>query len=373
MVHPERFYQHLSGKGIEFYTGVPDSLIKSLLLYFQQNIDSSKHIIAANEGLAVALAAGYHISTGKLPLVYMQNSGLGNAINSLTSLTDPEVYSIPMLLLIGWRGMPGKNDEPQHIKMGRITDKILDVLEIPYFILDEDQEKTFLVTDEAIHLASDQQQPVALLVPGEILEDSSKQFTGSEYLLTREYVLQQLTNRFNNEIIVSTTGKASRELMEANMRRTNPIEKTFLAVGSMGLANHVALGIDIHSPDRVVMIDGDGAVLMHMGSLTSIAGLSKESFVHIVINNGSHESVGGQPTMGFEIDFCTIARGCGYEKIIFIRNEEQLIKWLSSDYHSNEKQFVEIRVNSTSRSDLTRPGNSPLLRKEELMKALHRK
>jgi len=373
MVHPERFYKHLSGKGIDFFTGVPDSLLKSLLIYFHQNINHSQHIITANEGLAIALAAGYNISTGKLPLVYMQNSGLGNAINPLTSLADQEVYSVPMLLLIGWRGRPGKQDEPQHIKMGKITSTILEVLGIPFFILSEDESKNFLLIDEAIALTVSQQKPVALLVPGEVFEESPTLSSNSTYPLSREFVLNELLHHFRDEVIVCSTGKASRELFELNQHLSEPLIKTFLTVGSMGLANHIALGIDMHSSQRMVMIDGDGSLLMHMGSMATIASLAKDDFVHILINNGCHESVGAQPTLGFDIDFCAIARACGYQRTYCIGKEQELISWLQTGYAAKEKQFVEIRVHSGSRSDLARPTKSPLERKDDLMKALKSK
>jgi phosphonopyruvate decarboxylase len=373
MIRPERFYKHLSGNGIDFFTGVPDSLLKSVLLHFQQHIDPGKHFIAANEGLAVALASGYYISTGKLPMVYMQNSGLGNAINPLTSLADAEVYAIPMLLLIGWRGMPGKKDEPQHAKMGRVTGQLLQALEIPLFILEEDEAQTFEILDDAISLAIKHKKPVALLVPDNVFEEAAIQQPISTYSLSREMVLQKLIQTFNEEIIVCTTGKTGREFFELNRQRERPIERTFLAVGSMGLANHIALGIDMQVPSRVIMIDGDGAVLMHMGSMTAIGRWATDSFVHIIINNGCHESVGAQPTLGFDIDFSAIGKGCGYSHVRCIGSEQELINWLENDFPKHGKQLIEIRVNSTSRSDLSRPTNSPAERKNDLMKALQGK
>jgi phosphonopyruvate decarboxylase len=373
MIHPERFYKHLSGNGIDFFTGVPDSLLKSLLLHFQQHIDPCKHIITANEGLAVALASGYYISTGKLPMVYMQNSGLGNAINPLTSLADAEVYAIPMILLIGWRGMPGKKDEPQHLKMGRVTGQLLQALEIPLFILEQDETQAFEIVDEAISLALNHKKPVALLVPDNVFEEQTTRQLVSTYPLSREMVLQKLIQTFNDEIVVCTTGKTGREFFELNRQREKPIEKTFLTVGSMGLANHVALGIDMHVSGRVIMIDGDGAILMHMGSMTAVGRWATDSFVHIIINNGCHESVGAQPTLGFDVDFCAIGKACGYSHVLCIREEQELINWLENDFPTKGKQLIEIRVSSTSRSDLSRPTNSPAERKNDLMKALHRK
>ena len=372
MIHPERFCQYLSGKGIDFFTGVPDSLLKSVLLYFQQNIDPAKHVITANEGLAIALASGYHISTGKLPLVYMQNSGLGNAINPLTSLADEDVYSIPMLLLIGWRGMPGKQDEPQHQKMGKVTDKLLKALDIPFFILETGESESFAIVDEAFELAVKQSKPVAILVPDQIFEESPFNLPTTRYPLSREFVLAKLVHHFTDEVIVCTTGKTGREFFELNQKSNLPIAKTFLAVGSMGLANHVALGIDLQTTQRIVMIDGDGAVLMHMGSMATIGQLATDSFVHIIINNGCHESVGAQPTLGFEVDFCKIARACGYHTVYSIEEEHELTEWLTTGFSKKEKQMVEIKVNTISRLNLSRP-NSPVERKIRLMAELHNK
>ena len=373
MISPERFYQHLSSQGVDFFTGVPDSLLKNLLAFFQEKVDLHKHVITANEGLAIALAAGYHLSTGKLPLVYMQNSGLGNAINPLTSLTDKEIYSIPLLLLIGWRGMPGKKDEPQHKKMGRITEGLLKLMEIPVFILEEDEEKSFHLLNQAITTAQASKQAVAILVKDDLFEGFAQPAPQSTYQLTREEVLKLLLAQCtHDEIIVCTTGKTGREVFEINQQFNKPLKKTFLSVGAMGLANHVALAMDSQNVGKIIMIDGDGAVLMHMGSLATIGKLASSSFIHVVLNNGSHQSVGAQPTLGFETDLCTVATGCGYNSVQRIENEQALNHWLQNGLHKNEKQFVEIRVNNASRDDIGRPSNTPFERKEALMNELLR-
>jgi phosphonopyruvate decarboxylase len=375
MIDPSTFHQHLSGHGIDFFTGVPDSLFKSLLLYWQDHIHASHHLIATNEGQAVALATGYHLATGKLPLVYMQNSGLGNAVNPLTSLADKEVYAIPLLLLIGWRGRPGTKDEPQHIKMGRITEQLLQVLEIPFYILSDNEAQNKTLIDEAIAMTLEQQQPVALLAPENIFGEYKSPVPAAAWPLSREEVLKQLVQHAaGNEMIVCTTGKTGREFYELNGRSEDyMLPRHFLCVGAMGLASQVALGISLQQDRRVIMIDGDGALFMHLGSLASIGQWGSDSYMHIVINNGCHESVGGQPTLGFAVDLCAMASACGYQKVVRIDTDAALTAWLQSDFHEQQKQFVEIRVNAESRSNLSRPVELPVERKEALMPLLKKK
>jgi phosphonopyruvate decarboxylase len=374
MISPERFYHHLAAQGVDFFTGVPDSLMKPLLQYFHEHIDASKHIIAANEGLAVALAAGYHFSTGKLPLVYMQNSGLGNAVNPLTSLADKEMYAVPMLLLIGWRGQPGHKDEPQHKKMGRITQQMLDTLEIPAFILPDDETHHFDIVAKAVATATSTSQPVALLVSRGLFEDHTVDKPSSSFALSREYVLNKLFDYFTgDETVVCTTGETGREFYALNRQRDIVIQKELLSVGAMGLAGHIALGIDLQQNGRVVMLDGDGALLMHMGALPVMGQLASASLVHIVFNNGCHASVGGQPTVGLAVDFCAMAKACGYENTYCIQDEAALINWLQQSYRQNKKQFVEIKINASTSAHLGRPGGTPLAWKEAFMNAFQNK
>ncbi|MBP9103526.1 MAG: phosphonopyruvate decarboxylase [Chitinophagaceae bacterium] len=371
MIHPERLYNYLSQQGVDFYTGVPDSLLKDFLKYVQDHSTAEKNIITANEGLAVALASGYHFKTGKLPLVYLQNSGLGNIINPLTSLADKEMYSVPMLLLIGWRGRPGTTDEPQHKKMGRITIPLLDVLEVPHHFMDGDESFSFESIDKAISLALAEQKPVALIVPDGIFEKYEGAIKEDEYKLVREDVIGRIIAKLNgNEVVICTTGKSGREFYEANIAANNKIRKYLLSVGAMGHANHIALGVKGQSDKKVIMLDGDGALLMHMGSLPVIAHHAATNYIHVVINNGSHESVGGQPTEGFFADCCGIAKASGYKKIIRITNETELEEWLNDSLASSETQFVEIRTSRQSRSDLGRPTGSPVDWKNDFISAL---
>ncbi len=372
MIHPERLYNYLKQQGIEFYTGVPDSLLKDFLKYVQDHSSSKENIITANEGLAIGLASGYHFKSGKVPLVYLQNSGLGNIINPLTSLADKEMYAVPMLLLIGWRGRPGTTDEPQHKKMGRITIPLLDVLEVPHYFMDADEDFSFDSIDKAIAQAVAEQKPVALVVPENVFEEYMGEEKTDEYNLVREEVISRLISKLKgDEVVVCTTGKSGREFYEANIAANNKIKKYLLSVGAMGHANHIALGVKNQLDEKVIMLDGDGALLMHLGSLPVIAHHAVSSYIHIVINNGSHESVGGQPTEGFFADCCAIAKASGYKKAVCITSEEELEKWLSGGLNSTETQFVEIRTNRQSRSDLGRPAGNPEDWKNDFMTALN--
>jgi phosphonopyruvate decarboxylase len=374
MIRPDRLYSFLQQAGISFYTGVPDSLLKDFLKYIEDNAGKENHIITANEGLAVSLAAGYHFSTGKMPLVYLQNSGLGNIINPLTSLADKEMYAVPMLLMIGWRGRPGSKDEPQHIKMGRITTSMLDVLEVPYLIMDENEDSLFEKITIAIGMATKESKPVALLFPENIFEVYKGVSERDKYLLQREEVIDEIVRHLQgDETVVCTTGKIGREFYEQNVAASNKISKYFLSVGAMGHANHIALGINLHTKEKVIMLDGDGALLMQMGSMTSIGHHAKKQFIHIVINNGSHESVGGQPTEGFFANLEGIATACGYNKTICITTKDELSAWLNNELTTEEIQFVEIRTNRNSRTDVGRPDGNPADWKKDFMKALHQK
>lgn len=374
MIIPEKFYYELQKRGIQFYTGVPDSLMKSFLKYVEQKTERSNHIIAANEGLAIALATGYYLRTGLLPLVYMQNSGLGNAVNPLMSIADKEVYGIPMLLLIGWRGMPGTKDEPQHKKMGRITKGLLECMEIPVFEITSSENLLEEKLNSAIEKSFTLQQPVALLAHPGCFIDYNISIPESNYPLSRAQVLEKFIQKCKgNEIIVCTTGKTGREFYELNKIHDEKINKYFLSVGGMGLANHIALGL-ADDKKKIIMFDGDAAMLMHLGSITQI-GLQETNpaFLHILLNNGSHESVGAQPTLGFATDLCGIAAACGYKKTISITNEIELDAWLAHDFFKDEKQFVEIRINNVSNSNLGRPEGKPQEWKNNLMKNLLKK
>ncbi len=371
MIQPASLYDFFQKNGVRFYTGVPDSLLKSFLTYVQEQVSDQKHIITANEGLAMGLAAGHYFGTGSIPLVYLQNSGLGNIINPLTSLADKEMYAVPMILLIGWRGRPGTKDEPQHLKMGRVTRNLLEALEIPVYELNEDEAKCFPVIDKAIKVALKQNTPIALLAPEGIFNKYEVPETKSRYTLQREKVIAQIIERCKgDEIIVCTTGKIGREFYEQNYKAGGKISKYFLSVGAMGHANHIALGLKLNADSRVIMLDGDGALLMHMGALPTIARYAGVDFMHIIINNGGHESVGGQPTGAFKIDFSMLGESCGYKKTVEIGNGKELKDWLATSFRESKSSLVEIRTSLASRNDLGRPSGTPEEWKNNFMKAL---
>ena len=373
MIAPQALFDLLKANKIGFFTGVPDSLLQSFCAYVTDHTDPSEHIIVANEGGAVALAAGHYLSTGNIPLVYMQNSGQGNAVNPLTSLTDPDVYSIPTLLLIGWRGEPGVKDEPQHVKQGKITLKLLETLGISYSILPDTESELAQTLATAIASMHSRQGPYALVVKKNTFEPYTLQKTlSSSYTLTREQALTAVVNKVHkNDVIVSTTGKLSRELFEHREQKKQGHHQDFLTVGSMGHASQIALGVALQQPNRTVYcFDGDGAALMHLGGMAIIGQQKSKNFKHIIFNNGVHDSVGGQPTAGFCVDFCAIAEACGYTKTFVATTEEELSKTMEQLQATEGPVLLEIKVATGSRKDLGRPTTTPQENKDAFMQHL---
>ncbi|MBQ3447099.1 MAG: phosphonopyruvate decarboxylase, partial [Synergistaceae bacterium] len=298
--------------GADFYAGVPDSQLKALCDYLMAGygLDPHHHIIAANEGNALALASGYNLATGKIPAVYMQNSGLGNIVNPSTSLTNPKVYSIPVIFIVGWRGEPGVHDEPQHIYQGAITNELLDLLGIRHFTLSKDTTESELRgVMEDFRAVLDGGEDVAFIVRKGALTFDGKISYGNDYSMVREEVIRRIISVSGNDPVISTTGKTSRELFE--LRTTH--ERDFLTVGSMGHASSIALGVALQKPGvKVWCVDGDGAAIMHLGAMAVTGTISPRNLVHIVINNSAHESVGGLPTAAGRINLPEIAKACGY-------------------------------------------------------------
>ncbi len=375
MINCQAFYELLLRKNINFFCGVPDSLLKDICAYISDHTQERNHIIAANEGGAVALIAGYHLATGKIGLVYMQNSGQGNTVNPLISLMDREVYSIPALLLLGWRGEPGKKDEPQHIKQGRITGELLRALEIPFDVLPDTIEDAEALLTKAVHAIDKQSAPYALVVPTGVFE-SYRSINQIElpYELSREEAVKAIIKQVSeDDILVSTTGKTSRELFEYREELQQGHQQDFLTVGSMGHASQIALGIALARPGRnIYCLDGDGALIMHMGALAIIGARKPANFKHIVINNAAHDSVGGQPTAGFEIDIPNIARACGYIAVMRAESVDEIYKKLPLLQKSHGPALLEIRVNKGARAELGRPTTSPIENKHAFMKFLRR-
>lgn len=299
MIDPAVFCRMMSDVGVGFYTGVPDSLLRHFCSYIRENIPPERNVTAVNEGCAVGLAAGYHMATGKVPLVYMQNSGLGNATNPLLSLADPEVYRIPMVLLIGWRGEPGVHDEPQHVKQGRITCPLLDTMEVPYSVIGGDPDGCAEAVERCRRHLAEHGSPYAFVVRRDSFSEYAPEPSAADgYAMTREDALNVIVPASGDSVLVSTTGLTSRELYEIRDARGEGHGRDFLTVGSMGHSSQIALGMALALPGRrIVCIDGDGAVLMHMGGMATLAVRHPPNLVHIVINNGVHDSVGGQPTV----------------------------------------------------------------------------
>lgn len=371
MLKPSFFYQLLEKQGVEFILGVPDSLLK----YFGSYVfDKGHDLIAANEGAALSIASGYHLASGKIPLVYLQNSGFGNLINPLTSLADREVYSIPILILVGWRGQPGKKDEPQHIAQGKTQEAQLRALDLPYSILSMNDEQAQRQVSKAFESMNKHSSPYVLLVPPDTFEKYELQGAshGKKYSLRREEVLEFLVQEFDDEdVIISTTGKTSRELFELREKFGQGHQRDFLTVGSMGHASQIALGIAMEQSNRSVFcIDGDGAMIMHMGGLATIGEQSPHNFRHILINNGAHESVGGQPTAGFKVDFGKIAEGCGYQKAFRVDDISSLKQTFDTFMNSKGPVLLEIMTQTGARSDLGRPTVAPVDNKKDFMNFL---
>ena len=370
MIEVKEAYDALTGSGIDMFTGVPDSLLKDICAYITDTAPHGKHIIAANEGNAVGIAAGHYLATGKPALVYMQNSGLGNAVNPLLSLADEKVYSIPMVLMIGWRGEPGRHDEPQHIKQGEVTLALLDAMQIPYVILEDTTQIA-----RQVELAIQRKAPTALVIrKGTFGKYQLKSVQTNDNPLSREDAMKIVIDHLRtDDVIVSTTGKLSRELFEYREAKGQGHGHDFLTVGSMGHSSSIALGIALEIPQRrVFCFDGDGAFIMHTGAAGIVASMKPRNFYHILFNNNAHESVGGQPTIGYELDAVTIANASGYKKSLRATTKQEIIEALQLLGHSEGPILLELRVKLDSRDNLGRPTTTPIENKEAFMKELNR-
>lgn len=370
MIRPAFFYHTLKEQGIDFYAGVPDSLLKNLCAYITDHADDTHNIIAANEGGAMGLAAGYHLATGNIPVVYMQNSGEGNIINPLASLTDKDVYNIPVLLIIGWRGKPGVHDEPQHVKQGKVTLSLLDTMGIKYEVLSKDEPQAQEQIQEAVTYMRATQEVFALVIEKDTFDSYTLQHAEeSDLTLSREEAIQTVANALDEkDVIVSTTGMISRELFEHRTTQGQGHERDFLTVGSMGHASQIALGIALERTERRVWcFDGDGASIMHMGSMAIVASKKPTNYIHVVFNNGAHDSVGGQPTVGLRIDLPAVAKAVGYPAIYQVTTKEELTGVLPEVKAQNGPVLLQVCVKKGNRKDLGRPTTTPVENKEALM------
>lgn len=393
MVDPKDFIEALEAGGIDFFCGVPDSLLKNFCAYLTDH-RKGRHVITANEGGAVALASGHFLATGNPSLVYMQNSGQGNAVNPLLSLADPDVYSIPMVLLVGWRGEPGVHDEPQHLKQGKVTCSLFETMGIPSYVLSAASAFEWRnAVAGALAQAKDLSAPVALVVEKGFFGDYSLQDKNADIApLRREEAIEAVLRALPPEaVVVSTTGMISREVYETRIRLGQDHSHDFLTVGSMGHASQIALGIAMAQPKQLVFcLDGDGASIMQMGNMAITGQSSCANLYHIVLNNAAHDSVGGQPTIGGLLDFESLAAGFGYEVLhaAQLRNpasalspavvEESLRAALSEAGAAGNSggksaprpKFLEIKVAKGARKDLGRPKESPQVNRDLFMRTL---
>ena len=352
MLDQKQVFETLASNGVSFFTGVPDSYLNGFCNYALANFDD-RNVITANEGNAIALAAGHYFASKEIPLVYMQNSGMGNTINPFASLVEKRVYAVPMLLLIGWRGQvkDGVNTEPkhpQHMLQGEITPGLLEVMQIPYTVLEDDDEQFRLTVEKAVAYCRENRQPYGLIAPKGVMADPDKpNNVDAVYPMSREEAIEIILDHMPKDTIYSaTTGRATRELYWLREKRGESKSTDFLNVGSMGHASSVALGIAMEKPDRpVVVLDGDSACMMHMGAMTMVSKLDAPNYLHVVLNNGAHESVGGQPSAGHRIDFTKIAEGCGYATIGHpVTTKEELIEALRTLGGINKASFIDVRI-----------------------------
>ena len=360
--------------GADFYTGVPDSQLKALCNYLMNTygIDQKHHIIAANEGNCTALAAGYHLATGKVPVVYMQNSGEGNIINPVASLLNDKVYAIPMIFVVGWRGEPGVHDEPQHIYQGEVTVKLLEDMDVRTFIISKDTtEDELSAAMEGFRKELANGKQVAFIVRKGAIKYDEEVVYKNDNKMIREDIIRHIAKASGEDPIVSTTGKPSRELFETRTANGQSHKYDFLTVGSMGHASSIALGVAINKPDRRIWcVDGDGAVLMHMGSMAVLGANAPKNMIHIVINNGAHETVGGMPTVASKIDLVAIAKACGYPHAVCVDDFDSLDRELEAAKARDELSFIEVKCSIGARDDLGRPTTTALENKQNFMEFL---
>ena len=370
MIRPSFFVETLGSHGIDFFAGVPDSLLKNICAYITDTLPKEQNVIAANEGGAMGIAAGYHLATSKIPVVYMQNSGEGNIINPLASLTDKEVYNIPVLLLIGWRGRPGVHDEPQHVKQGKVTTGLLNTMGINYTVLSKEESIAQKQIGQAVTYMQQTNECYALVIEKDTFETYTLlDKVDNGLTLSRESAIETVVSCLQDDaVVVSTTGMISRELFEIREHKGQGHEHDFLTVGSMGHASQIALGIALQQPDRpVYCFDGDGACIMHMGNMAITASMTPKNYFHVIFNNGAHDSVGGQPTVGMDVSLTDIADAMGYKKSISVCLEQQLQTAINEAKNSEGPVLLEIKVKKGNRKDLGRPSTTPIENKMALM------
>lgn len=360
----------------EFYTGVPDSCLQPLCNYLMDQYGISRqHVVAANEGNCTALAAGYHLATGKVPVVYLQNSGIGNIINPIASLLHKEVYAIPCIFVVGWRGEPGIHDEPQHIYQGKVTVSLLEEMGVQTFVISKETNVSEIsrVMEKFAKVLKQGGNVAFVIQKGALSYDGVLNYR-NRYSLQREEVIEHILRYSGDSPVISTTGKISRELYENRDFAGQGHFRDFLTVGSMGHCSSIALGIAMQKQnDRIWCIDGDGSILMHMGAMAVIGSSGQKNIVHIVINNCAHETVGGMPTVADQIQLTEIAKGCGYPCAHCVDHLEELDQILEEAKDAKELYFIEVKTSIGSRENLGRPATGTIENKQDFMKYLRKK
>jgi len=356
MIEVKKLVKALTNTKINFFSGVPDSVLKK----FSNSINNKKnHFIAVNEGSAIAMGIGYHLSTGKIPCVYFQNSGLGNAINPLVSIAHDKVYSIPILLMIGWRGSPRiNNDEPQHNVKGKITIQILKLLKIKTLILRND--KDIKKIKNLVNFSKKNNKPVACLIEKNTLLDNKKNFDKlNKYSIDRYRFIEEFLSKIEkNSKIVATTGFTSRELYQIRKYKKYLNKgKDFYMVGGMGHSAMVSSTISKFFKGKSYCFDGDGSFLMHLGSMFTAANIASSKFKYILLNNNVHESVGNQKTFIEKINLKNFAKSLKFNNYHLIKNQKQIKKNIDSFIKCKGPSFLEVRIKNKSINDLERPKN----------------
>ncbi|MBR4673544.1 MAG: phosphonopyruvate decarboxylase [Victivallales bacterium] len=348
MLNQAKVFQALANHGVTFFTGVPDSYLNGFCNYALAHC-AERNVIAANEGNAVGIAAGHYFASREIPLVYMQNSGEGNAVNPLASLVDKNVYAVPMLLLIGWRGQGDTEpNHPQHKLQGEITASLLDLLHIPYSILTDSDEEFENTVQKAVKYCTENRTPYGLIAPKGVMADPDKpNNVDATYPMSREEAIEVILDNMPEDTVYSaTTGRATRELFFLREKRNETKAHDFLNVGSMGHASSVALGIALEKKDKhVVTLDGDSAAMMHLGAMTMVSKVKAPNFMHVILNNGAHESVGGQPSAGHLVDFTKIAEACGYATVGHtVSNKNELVAAINQLKNCGRASFIDCRI-----------------------------
>ena len=365
MINADDFLGPARNQGFDFYTGVPCSYLTPLINRVI-NDPANRYVGAASEGEAVGIAAGAWLA-GRKTVVMCQNSGLGNAVNPLTSLNVP--FQIPTLLVVTWRGQPGLADEPQHELMGQITPALLDTLRIPHMAFPATADEIGPAIAAMSSSLNETRLPFAFIMEkGSVHDDGLSEIpptlrpagtrtdvSVSADLPTRFAILERLLATVpENAAIVASTGKCGRELFTLADRPQHLYQ-----VGSMGCAGPMGLGVALNTDRPVVVLDGDGAALMKLGAFATIGAMGPDNLIHIVLDNGVHDSTGGQPTVSPSVDFAGVALSCGYTGATLSNDTDGFEKAFAAALANPGPHLIHVRIRPGSLDNLGRPTLSP--------------